>query len=160
MAFVILVDPLVPAATAVADSSINNLLFISPGTLYSGTIFTGLTEDDVGGLRYLLSADNVNYEKLLPDVRAFGPSLGRTGNGAWRPGVEKITFMRQPAFARSQGFWPLSYNFTNVYLKNNVLMQQRALRIIRQPDFLFCAADTGENNPYTPWVVVPAQPIG
>jgi hypothetical protein len=141
---------------AVADNSLNlgvPLLVYNINTLSSGAIFTGLTEDDVGGLRYLLSADNVNYEKLLPDVRAFGPHRDGIGNGAWRPGVEKITFMRQPVFARSQRFWPLNYHFTDVYFRNNVLMQQRAQRIIRQPDFLFCAADTGENNPFTPWVV-------
>lgn len=143
---------------AVADNSLNlgaPFLAYNINTLYSGTFFTGLTEDDVGGLRYLLSADNVNYEKLLPDVRAFGPHGGRggLGNGAWRPGVEKITFMRQPAFARSQRFLPWSYDFTDVYFRNNVLMQQCAQRTIHQPDFLFCAADTGENNSYTPWVV-------
>jgi hypothetical protein len=32
-------------------------------------------------------------------------------------------------------------------------MQQRAEREIRQPDFLFCAADTGENKPYPMWIV-------
>jgi hypothetical protein len=32
-------------------------------------------------------------------------------------------------------------------------MEQRVLRIISQPDFLFCVADTGKNNPFTPWVV-------
>jgi len=34
-------------------------------------------------------------------------------------------------------------------------MQQRAEREIRQPDFLFCAADTGDTttNSYTPWIV-------
>ena len=153
VAFVIPVDPLAANASAVADGSINNLLLISPGTLNPGTFFMGLTEDDVGGLRYLLSADNVNYEKLLPDVRTFGPSLGRTGNGAWRPGVEKITFVPQPTGPRPQSLRPFSYNFTDVYFRNNVLMQQRTQRIIREPDFLFCAADTGENNPFTPWVV-------
>jgi hypothetical protein len=63
--------------------------------------------------------------------------------------------MRQPVFARSQRFWSLNYHFTDVYFRNNVLMQQRAQRIIRQPDILFCAADTGENNSYprAPWVV-------
>ena len=155
LVYIIPADPLAANASAVADNSINNLLYIAPGTLNPGTFFTGLTYDDVGGLRYLLSVDNVNYEKLLTDVRAFSPHRGGTENGAWRPGVEKINFVRQPAFARSQRFWPLIYNFTDVYLKNNVQMQQRALRIISQPDFLFCAADTGENNPHprAPWVV-------
>ena len=109
-----------------------------------------MTEDDVGGLRYLLSADNVNYEQLLPDVRTFGPHRNGIRNGAWRPGVEKITFVRQPSDRWSRRFRPFCYHFTDVYLKNNVLLQQRAEREIRQPDFLFCAADTGENSPDTP----------
>src|SRR5208283_825137 len=72
--------PFANTYTAVADFILN------PGGFY-----TGLTYDDVGGLRYLLSADNVNYEKLLPDVRTFGFHRNGIGNGAWRPGVEKIT---------------------------------------------------------------------
>ena len=145
-------DPISPAATAVADNSINNLPTES-WTLNSGTYFTGLTYDDVGGLRYLLSADNVNYEKLLPDVRAPGSRGAGIGNGAGRPGVEKITFVRQPVFGRSQRFLPLNYHFTDVYLRNNALVQQRVQRNVRRPDFLFCAADTGANQPFTPWVV-------
>ena len=61
-----------------------------------GEFFTGLTRDDVGGLRYLLSAANINYEYLLPDVQGVGTNAGSLVNGAWRPGVEKITFVRQP----------------------------------------------------------------
>ena len=153
LVLIIPADPLAANASAVADSTINNLTYIGPSVLDSGKFFMGSTSDDVGGLRYLLSVENVNYEGLLSNVRVFGLHRGGIGNGAWRPGVGKITFMRQPAFARSQRFLPWSYDFTDVYLRNNVLMQQRAQRTIHQPDFLFCAADTGENEPFTPWVV-------
>jgi hypothetical protein len=97
----------------------------------------------------------VNYEKLLPDVHTFGPRRRIVEGGAWRPGVEKITFARQPSDRWSRRFRPFSYHFTDVYLKNNVLMQQRAEREIRQPDFLFCAADTGGNNSnsFTPLII-------
>jgi hypothetical protein len=141
-------DPLANTYTAVADSFLN---------LNAGGFYTGLTYDDVGGLRYLLSADNVNYERLLLDIRTFCPHRNGIGNGAWRPGVEKITFVRQPSDRWSRKFRPLRYHFTDVYLKNNVLLRQRAEREIRQPDFLFCVADTGENNTnsYTPWVICP-----
>ena len=37
-----------------------------------GYFFNGLTRDDVGGLRYLLSTNNVNLESLLPDVYGAG----------------------------------------------------------------------------------------
>jgi hypothetical protein len=121
----------------------------------AGYFFSGLTCDDAGGLRYLLSADNVNYEKLLPDVHIFGPHRGGVGNGAWRPGVGKITFVPQPTWPHSRSFRPLVYNFTDAYLNNNSLRQRAAQRVIFQPDVLFCAADTGEGNSYprSPWVV-------
>ena len=135
--FVYVVNPSAWTGGTVADAN----------TFYTvGSFYSSLTYDDVGGLRYLLSADNVNYERLLPDVRTFGSHRNRIRNGAWRPGVEKITFVRQPSDRWSRRFRPFNYHFTDVYLKNNVLMQQRAEREIRQPDFLFCAADTGENN--------------
>lgn len=46
-----LVDPLQPYYTAVASAG-----------LFDGSYFTGLTRDDVGGLRYLLRTNNVNKE--------------------------------------------------------------------------------------------------
>jgi hypothetical protein len=136
------VNPFASTYTAVAD------LLLNPGELY-----TGLTEDDVGGLRYLLSADNVNYERLLPDVRTFGPHRGGVGNGAWRPGVEKITFVPHPFNPRHGQFLPMVNRFTDTYIVNGKTQSQLAIRVINQPDFLFCAADTGANNPFTPWVV-------
>ena len=55
--------------TAVADfpqSPVNNY-----STGY-GIFYKGLTYDDVGGLAYLLSTNNVNYETLLPSVVGTG----------------------------------------------------------------------------------------
>ena len=126
-----------------------------------GIFYTSLSRDDVGGLRYLLSADNVNYEQLLPDVRTFVPLHDRRGTEAWRPGVEKITFVRQPSGGwshwegPSQWSRPLRYRFTDFYFRNNVLKQQLAERMVREPDLLFCAADTGKNDQGTQWVVRP-----
>ena len=37
-----------------------------------GEYCESLTQDDVGGLRYLLSSNNVNFEVLLPDVHGVG----------------------------------------------------------------------------------------
>ena len=142
------VDPLAHSYNTVAD--------VSDAGLWPGTFYAGLTRDDVGGLRYLLSADNINFEQLLPDVLIFGPRRGRRGgteNGTWRPGVEKVTFVRQPSDFWTRRFRPFRYHYTDVYLKNDVLMQQRAEREVRQPDFLFCAADTGENNAYSDWSI-------
>lgn len=57
-------DPLAELYTAVAA---NNYAGSSGDEIYSGGLqiggfYTGLTRDDVGGLRYLMSTNNVNYE--------------------------------------------------------------------------------------------------
>lgn len=133
------VNPLADTYAAVAENSFGN----------EGVLYTGLTRDDVGGLRYLLSADNVNYEKLLPDVRVSGPHRTATFTEGWRPGVEKVTFVKHPVNARSRRFYPARYQFADVQLQNDVWVQKRATRQVREPDFLFFAADTGEDSQYT-----------
>jgi hypothetical protein len=60
------VDPSVRRQSAVASSKIT-----FPDTAYLGMFHTGLTRDDVGGLRYLYSATNVNTEISAPDVLQF-----------------------------------------------------------------------------------------
>jgi hypothetical protein len=92
--------------------------------LLSGQYFTGLTRDDVGGLRYMLSPNNRVFETLLPTVvpasvvgggSAWGPIFGTNVVGATnvaitnvlgtnvlanftrtalRGGVDKVTFQR------------------------------------------------------------------
>jgi hypothetical protein len=101
-----------------------------------GTYFTGLTGDDIGGLRYLLSTNNVNYETSLPDVCAANG--GTFVNGAWRPGVDKITFMPQPVDPVSGAFLPVTNLFTDTYITNGNVVQQQLERVTTQPDFLFC----------------------
>src|SRR5208283_5897530 len=80
------VDGFAPYDTAVAEGDLE--LRRPPGTFY-----TGLTFDDVGGLRYLLSTNNIRYETLLPGVQPIGRNANRIVDGAWRPGVDKITFV-------------------------------------------------------------------
>ncbi len=105
----------------------------------TGAFFGGLTRDDVGGLRYLLSTNNVNYETLLPDVR--GVNAGSFVNGAWRPGIDKITFVLQPIDFSSGAFLPMTNQFTDTYITNGQVMQQQLERVTTQPDFLFCATN-------------------
>ncbi len=106
-----------------------------------GGYYTGLTRDDVGGLRYLLSKNNVNYEHLLPGVRA-------KVNGAWRQGVEKIRFVRHPYETRSDWFPPKRYEFVDTYIAHGRVLTQKVSRTVTQPDFIFCAGDTGERHPF------------
>ncbi len=62
----ILVDPLDTYQPAVSATKITH-----PNILYYGFFHTGLTRDDVGGLRYLYSANNRNVEQAPSDAFRF-----------------------------------------------------------------------------------------
>lgn len=128
-------NPEVPALTSVAGFNLG-----------AGQFYTGLTYDDVGGLAYLLSTNNINYETLLSGVAGVGTNAGSFVNGAWRPGVDKITFIAQPVNAQTGAFLPTTNYFTDSYLTNGVVQQQQMARIISQPDFIFNAGDTGTGS--------------
>ena len=97
--------------------------------LNAGQFYIGLTYDDVGGLAYLLSTNNVNYETLLSGVVGAGTNANSFVNGAWRPGVDKITFIPQPVDS-SNIFLPTTNYYTDSYITNGILQQQQVVRII------------------------------
>ncbi len=126
------VDPLILAEPAA--SLVSGLGFSVFGY---GSYFTGLTRDDVGGLRYIYRPENRNVDVLPADAfgqAGFGGGLGGTGewtpipapstnlvgeggvvttNGvfyaqAMRGGVDKLTFVRTPGV-----FQPNAYAVTN-----------------------------------------------
>ena len=108
-----------------------------------GQYYTGLTRDDVGGLRYLLRKGNVNFERLPVGTQTFP----RTARSDWRPGVEKIKFMRQVLNRRQNRFVPLS-TFGIVDVANHGLIKRQIVfRKTKKPDIIFSAADLGETNP-------------
>ena len=87
----------------------------SPSSFFfSGVYFTGLTRDDVGGLRYLLKRQNLAVENLLPGTTSGGssgwsvPGIGAVGTNivttALRPGVDKIMFRQVPFYALFPGY--------------------------------------------------------
>jgi hypothetical protein len=82
------VDPLQHANTAVA----------AYGFFVEGSFYTGLTRDDVGGLRYLLSASNVNLEDSGPGTETFvtnnTPQLLTTSN---------LNFLAEAALTNNAG---------------------------------------------------------
>lgn len=86
---------------AVADGEPSGPYFDSSALYYSaGTFYTGLTRDDVGGLRYLLNTNNVALESLLPGVKGAGIDRVHFVNRAHRPGINKSLFnkcLRNPA---------------------------------------------------------------
>jgi hypothetical protein len=158
-AAVLPIDPFEQSGTAVEDNIVNGGLYLAAIYLSPGVFFSGLTRDDVGGLRYLLSSKNINYETLFqsvhPVMRGF-ELYDRRGHlfvdGAWRPGVDKITFTPQPVNSKNGRFLPTSYQFKDIYVKNNTIRWQEVERRVIQPDILFCAGDTGQNSPYTPLI--------
>jgi hypothetical protein len=137
---VVSVDPLADSYTAVADNNLG-----------AGAVYQGLTRDDVGGLAYLLSTNNVNYETLLSGIYGVGVNSNSFVNGAWRPGVDKITFIPQPVDLQSGAFLPTTNYFTDSYITNGVLQQQQMARVISQPDFLFSVGDVTDGRPEVPF---------
>lgn len=112
-----------------------------------GLFYQWLTFDDAGGLRYLLSSNHVSLEKLLPGVHGQGSNATSYVDVAPRPGVEKITFVRQNYDSvAGKLVSPWTNRFTDSYITNNTLMHQQLERVTTQPDFLFCVADTIESG--------------
>src|SRR5262249_6697159 len=65
------VDPLDVTYTAVAADSVAIVgTTLNTGLLLPGKFYTGLTRDDVGGLRYLMRTNNMNWESTPPN--SFG----------------------------------------------------------------------------------------
>jgi hypothetical protein len=118
-----------------------------------GEFYVGFTQDDVGGLRYLLASNNVNFEVLLPDVQGIGANAASFVNGALRPGIEKITFIRQDYDSTLGQTTPVTNEFTDTYFTNGMAIHQQVQRVITEPDFLFCATNTGEHYPWDPMTV-------
>ena len=146
-----------------------------------GEFFTGLTRDDVGGLRYLYSgAKNNAYVETLPTgatAVASGGSPwspvpgsstntttgGGTGGGsntvtgvnsALRPGVDKLQFV-QVFFDSTYGAYTTVTNtYIDVYETNGVIAKQSFQRTVTAPDILFTAADLGLNGGGVPVLAV------
>jgi len=133
-------DQLANVNSAVAENSLN-----------LGDYYTGLTYDDVGGLCYLLSTNTVQYETLLPSVNGVGANSNTIVKGAWRPGLDKITFVAQPVNVVSGAFLAMTNQFNDTYITNGNVIKQQVQRVVASPDFLFSVADTGKNDVFTPF---------
>jgi hypothetical protein len=128
------VDPEADPAAALADH----------GMQFGDFWWGGLSRDDLGGLRYLLSTNTVNLETLLPDVHGTGTNTGNFVQVALRPGVEKITFVPQQYDSLSAQAVPITNQFVDTYITNNIAKHQLLERVITRPDFLFSAGDVGD----------------
>ncbi len=133
------VDPTAFRGSAVASSSF---------TL--GQFYTGLTRDDVGGLRYLYRPSNYNTETLVPGSIGSANSpwtpIGQTNiavNTALRPGVDKITFQLVNFNSELGRLSPaITQTYTDVFVTNSALVTQTIQRsFTNAPDILFAADD-------------------
>lgn len=140
-------------ASGVLDDTIGN------SQLRVGSFFTGLTRDDIGGLRYLLGTNNIQYENLPANTFANsgggGPwtPVGQTNaagttNGvslALRGGVDKIVFkqVKYDSFVGIGTFLAETNTYDDKYYSNGVLRTQSIQRAIAQPDIIFAAQDLG-----------------
>ena len=135
--FLFQVDPTASSSGAVADG------FYQDENPY-GRFATGLTYDDVGGLRFLLCQTNVNYETLLDDVQLDTCGAGPLVTGAWRPGIEKITFVSQPYDSATGIATPMTFHYTDTFFSNGALSSQCVKRVVTRPDIVFSAGDAGQ----------------
>lgn len=169
------VDPSMPSVSSVAACMTGG------GTIYAsgyyvnnmpGLFYTGLTRDDVGGLKFIYGKSNVNMETLATNVVAAPQSLkegnyliGAKSTSPWaappglvitnvtatnatvfqalRLGIDKINFTRVD-FDSYTGFWVQMTNvYVDYYVTNKVVRKQLVQRALAQPDILFSAADLG-----------------
>ncbi len=130
------IDPSIGVIPPVADANVFN----------RGLFATGLSRDDVGGLKYLLQYNNVNVETFDPSVHvrlANRRPVARTGRHL---GVDKITFVKH----RSNGvgaFLPMTFRSAVYVLDGHHVETALANRFVTKPDFLFSAGHLSR-----PWV--------
>ena len=158
----------VPAAAGFSFSGLGTISFAS------GLYRTGLTRDDVAGIRYLYHPHNYAVDTLLPGITIggglspFSPFLGTNVLGTTnsiiggagtnilatglRGGRNKLKF-RKAMFdpLLSNFFTTRTSQFTDVVVSSNrTLVVQPLLRQILQPDIIFSAGDLGLIQGFTP----------
>jgi hypothetical protein len=160
----------IPAASGFAFSGTTG------GTISfaSGLYRTGLTRDDLAGIRYLYHPHNYAVDTLLPGIAIggslspFSPFLGTNvlnttnsiigGTGTnvvatgLRGGRNKLKF-RKAMFdpLLSNFFTTRTSQFTDVVVSSNrTLVVQPLVRQIVQPDIIFSAGDLGLIQGFTP----------
>jgi hypothetical protein len=127
----------------------------TPEAIQLGGYYLGLTQDDVGGIKYLYSKNNFMFEALDSNSVALPPSsawssfstneteTGISNFAGVLGGVEKVTFV-QVNFSPWLGtnFNPITYHYTVPWISTNGrLYQLPVARTITTPDILFTAAD-------------------
>ena len=114
-----LLDPLYLPYTSVAggigsnDGQLGSSPDIFPSTFFGLTIgqyFSGLTRDDVGGLKFLLSTNNMVFDTLLPTVL---PRTSGASGSPWAPVLSTNVFGFTNQAGTSNIIVSSGTNFTN-----------------------------------------------
>lgn len=142
------VDPLAHSFTSVSSLSGGLWSGISAGEYY-----TGLTRDDVAGLREIYRKNNFNVETLLPGTQQgsgvpWSPVGGANTNfvdQALRPGVDKVLF-RRARYDSLFNFIVTTNSYTDSYVTNSHVFKQGVQRQLTAPDIIFTAEDLGTIN--------------
>jgi len=130
------VDPEADKFTAVAANNYDGIWSgsVNVGGLLIGGFYSGLTRDDVGGLRYLMSTNNVNWETAAAGSLLVSSSGGGVGGVTYGPPVLLTTSNYTSFFLTAQVTDPAtlsnlfpglvilgsSYYFTNIVTPNIV----------------------------------------
>ncbi|HAV62912.1 MAG TPA: hypothetical protein DCY13_11175, partial [Verrucomicrobiales bacterium] len=141
------VDPLATTDNAVADL-----------TVRFGRYFSGLTRDDVGGLRYIYRSPNLNRSETMPGnvLLGGGPWMPATTNliapsPSLRLGIDKMRFEKRNFDSLLGTFFQ---PFTNVFqakiVTNSTVLTENYIRPVLRPDFVLRAADVGVTAPPVP----------
>ncbi len=135
-------DQTMDAIESVSDLYAGRFYPVAEKPLDTGEVIINLSQDDVGGLRYLLNRTNIQVEELAGQILPAAGSTNPLVRLAPRPGVEKITFLRHPTDSAG-GFAPLSTQFQDVFLASGLAVTQAVQRVIMHPDIVFSAQDLG-----------------
>ncbi len=130
-----------------------------------GEYFFALSQDDVGGLRFLYNKNSFAVEPLLPGITGsaissspWAPYVGTNvttnvvitnvvGNlivTGIRPGINKLRFKKVKYDSLvSQLFVPVTNSYTDTVIANSRVVRQSLQRGLTQPDLLFLAEDAG-----------------
>jgi hypothetical protein len=143
----------------------------------AGRIYTGLTHDDVGGLRWLYHPRNFAVENLETNV-VFGTPVGGRGS-PWQPffgtsnvigtnvlintnllvreglrgGMNKFRFQRVNYDSLlGRVFVPITNRWVDQFITNGQVTVQPVQRVITQPDIVFTAERLGLDDNFFPFL--------
>lgn len=171
-------DPDARAFTSVSMTAENNADPVDVNQFFNiGNFYTGLTRDDIAGLRYLYNGSRANaYVQTLPAGATLsssggspwspvpGTNNGTTGTGttnaatgvtaALRTGVDKIQLVQVHFDSVFGAFVAETNTYVDAYFTNGVVAKQAFTKTLTQPDILFAAGELNLNAGGAPNLLV------